>query len=916
MQWSVCSQVCQKPAGPELKDEVNMESQLNPDAAEFVPSPTQTMPSIEEVLLAQSPSKAIPMEDITVPSQLEFQHEVSQRPSELDIANESPEVPENKPVLNLPDLISSEVDDVNPLIPSLHLENEGVFSNILEHEQQNDVFPDQQDSNVQGLILDESEVTSTKAEFGDDSVSFLTTGSELQKTVTESVSSLSPIEKSFTDSNFLESELVAKSSSYDNELFGFNEVEVYWSKCVGEETALHEDGSLVLETGAPLCFEVQKELVPEMELKPERVKLDSEGASSVEESGSPLQAEDKQLGKPEEPTIMSQVPYSPVNSPVSNLHPLVLDESTATSQIQETSLQDSLATDVPSPSAEYPIESETVPSKPLQSPFSTHQVSFWGSASPIMPSATPVLSEDLENRAQAIFAEFKAETDPHDISSPPLAVSEVQEKLNSDNLPRPTTDEIFAVNEERQEVEARVETEEELGKCQETEISSQLLDPFGIVTSQSNITDETDPLKQDVCTISSSVLEQQPIEDEVKETGVTQNLPPAPVHVPEVLPQLSDVEPPEAVAVESVQVSEKVGNAETEDTLVAAAAATAVATAVAAGAIVAHEKPAEKTNISEKNVEAKKPTPSKDKKEPTAVKAKLTKTPSSPKPATPTTGVVRALQKSKLTSPTKPPSPSFHSSTPKKSVTSAPPASRTTKLPAAPNKPKPGTTSPTKPLSCAAKSSAAPHARPGTTTTKSLILSNGDVAKAAVTKKTAAPTSARPQSRPSTAPATAKAGTIKQSGAVTSRTTLLSAVPPRTKPGAVDGAASKSRPAGTLAPTTARNKVGSTCDPKSVTNKKETANKQISSHTITNKSTTVTTTRSALSAATRRVTGVTKTAVTSSVSKVGPKKTTSARTITGTRAPTTASTKTTKTEVIATSLATENNEILKVQQVD
>lgn len=65
-------------------------SQLNPDAAEFVPiSPTRNMTSptfnreiLEDKLLAQSPRRAVPM-DINVPSSIEFESEVKQRPSEV-----------------------------------------------------------------------------------------------------------------------------------------------------------------------------------------------------------------------------------------------------------------------------------------------------------------------------------------------------------------------------------------------------------------------------------------------------------------------------------------------------------------------------------------------------------------------------------------------------------------------------------------------------------------------------------------------------------------------------------------------------------------------------------------------------------------------------------------------------------------
>lgn len=64
-------------------------SQLNPDAAEFVPvSPTRAVasptyvPELDDKLLAQSPRRALPM-DINVPSPVEFQSEVKNRPSEV-----------------------------------------------------------------------------------------------------------------------------------------------------------------------------------------------------------------------------------------------------------------------------------------------------------------------------------------------------------------------------------------------------------------------------------------------------------------------------------------------------------------------------------------------------------------------------------------------------------------------------------------------------------------------------------------------------------------------------------------------------------------------------------------------------------------------------------------------------------------
>nr|CAD7569339.1 unnamed protein product [Timema californicum] len=64
--------------------EEDMESQLNPNAAEFVPSPTLAMPSMEEVLLSESPCKTDAPRDVSDPSsQREFTCEARTRPGEL-----------------------------------------------------------------------------------------------------------------------------------------------------------------------------------------------------------------------------------------------------------------------------------------------------------------------------------------------------------------------------------------------------------------------------------------------------------------------------------------------------------------------------------------------------------------------------------------------------------------------------------------------------------------------------------------------------------------------------------------------------------------------------------------------------------------------------------------------------------------
>lgn len=927
-----------------------MESQLNPDAAEFVPSPTQVMAPMEEVLLAQSPSKGVTMENITVPSQLEFQLEVSHRPSEMDLASESPVVPESKLNSKLPDLISSEEgSNVNPFISSSNLENEGVLDKTSERGQKNEISLEENIS-AQELTLDESEVTSTKAEFGDDSTSFLTVGSELQKTVTECVSSYSAVDNSFTDLDMLDTEFtpsVAQSNNSslynDSDLSKFNDDNACLNKSTIEENVLREEGSMLLDSAEPVCFEVQKDLVPEMELKPERVQLESEGASSFEDSGSPLQAEDKQLEDLDESAITGEVP----GSPVPNVHSPIPEESAVTSGIQEPSLQDLLATDISAtvepPTSHY--ESETVTAQQLPSPTSTHtpQCPLVGSTS------ISALLPELDSVGQE--AQSYGEIYPHE------QIKASAELLGSDVIEQPTL----------------TETEGEDSKCHEMEVNSLLLDQVGDVQSL----DTSDPrhaLQQDVATvIPSSLLEQNQLSnDEVElspdyDSVVTDidrekerkhpsgdadiNLPvidlmtaevqesvetpaQAPTNVSEELLQLSSVESP-TVPAEPTHLSEKVDDVG-EGVLVAAAAAATVATAVAAAAVVSHEeKPAEEAKAPEKKA-AKKSSPSVDKKESAAVKTKVTKTTASSKTAAASPGTGKVLQKSQPSSPTKPASTTtIRSSTPKKSstsapsqpppkppstttvrssaakrptpVTSLPPTGRTTRPPAAADKPKPGVTSPTKPPSPAIKSSTVSSQARSGTTNKSSILSNGDIAKPAVTKKAAVSTAAKPQSRPATAPATFRMTVMKQSGTGTSRTAPVSTMPPRPKPRVANVGASKSEESGVVPAETTRNKVGLIVDKKLVTEKqvKHTANKQILAHTVTSKTTST--------SATRRVTSIKKTTVASSTVKDGLKKTSSSTTNSGTHAPGTASTKAAKTEV---TVVTSNNEIVQVQQAD
>uniref|UniRef100_A0A0C9R2P2 Ppm1e protein n=1 Tax=Fopius arisanus TaxID=64838 RepID=A0A0C9R2P2_9HYME len=112
----------------------DMDFQLNPNAAEFIPvSPAPNIPTrILDMPISGSPLKPSPMmDDIRVPSPSEFQEEVSHRPSEIEDKIVSPQNGE--------------------------LETEKTDPEKIKH------------------LLDESDVSSTRVEFGDESTaSFLT----------------------------------------------------------------------------------------------------------------------------------------------------------------------------------------------------------------------------------------------------------------------------------------------------------------------------------------------------------------------------------------------------------------------------------------------------------------------------------------------------------------------------------------------------------------------------------------------------------------------------------------------------------------------------------------------------------------------------------------------------------------------
>ena len=141
---------------------------MNPDAKEFIPVSPQFMETrmnlVEDYPVSGSPFKQVPeMDDIQVPSQSEFEKEVCQRPREVDTEEREYQNGANTPRI-------------------------GSYTDLMSDQQQ------RASSNLLSGNMDDSEISSTKAEFGDESaVSFLTT-SEFHRT------GISAIDESFSSS--------------------------------------------------------------------------------------------------------------------------------------------------------------------------------------------------------------------------------------------------------------------------------------------------------------------------------------------------------------------------------------------------------------------------------------------------------------------------------------------------------------------------------------------------------------------------------------------------------------------------------------------------------------------------------------------------------------------------------------------
>ncbi|XP_049787023.1 LOW QUALITY PROTEIN: calponin homology domain-containing protein DDB_G0272472-like [Schistocerca cancellata] len=251
----VCPESTQLNLEEKPEDIFDMESRLNPDAKEFVPSPTHSKPSFEDTIISHSPSgKILPFDNVEVPSMAQFQQEIRLRPGEVseeDALSNSAYLPDiQSDILNG----GSVMDDI---IKKKYGESEFKLT-----EQNLAAFTSNNPFEV-------SEVSSTKAVYGDESAASFTTSTSdiLQKNLGTSASN---VEGSFVETDFVASETSSVKQSED--FLGFEASREFTEFKKGLDDSLPTDFSPAKETGA-ISFELQKDIAPTMEECPERVKL-------------------------------------------------------------------------------------------------------------------------------------------------------------------------------------------------------------------------------------------------------------------------------------------------------------------------------------------------------------------------------------------------------------------------------------------------------------------------------------------------------------------------------------------------------------------------------------------------------------------------------------------------------------------
>nr|CAD7454533.1 unnamed protein product [Timema tahoe] len=854
--------------------EEDMESQLNPNAAEFVPSPTLTMPSMEEVLLSESPCKTDAPRDVSDPSsQREFTCEARTRPGELF----------------------------------------NVESNFILHSTENSSVSSAKTNLSNPFSVSDSELKfQEKISFPESSFYSATENSskEIDLSKDDFNEILKVDETKFQDNLALSNLPSVKSNFHTFEPDSFETIPF---KAPVEP--IH------------VSFELQKELAPEMERSPERVHLDSEETAVFQEfdkivSSSHIEEDNIEQDLEIEPIVSSSHIQKDnieqeIEPPISVLHEL--------SPIPETSVVTDCNTSHQSENVSpvnvwdqtlSPVEKslilgvtslDPITTSPLPGASATESQSSVQDLKLVSFNLEPSMKVEVQSSLDTCLSSQQTDVDlitsplsvnvsmdMFDINSPseggegdmpdvldpshpqePLHTVEQEEAINltspQDQCTYPLVQDQLLAERKDEEIPVLldlspsappresdqpnvitnlnlVDIVEQLG---ENIVESDVIPASNSVLGTLNFEPSLlNTLENKASVEEQELLKSPDYEKLIEEEASPQEIAPELLDVvstpdrviKEELVLLSQVDPDKQIeAVEKLAGESAVDKAPaTEDTLAIKTAVAGIVTASAAGAALALDKP---TSEEKKNV-SKKPVLGKDKKPGFGDKAKsapmrssknttitTTLAPVKSTPASPTkpltSPVVKKQTGSLVTSRVGKTSPVTTSVPIKSKLSSNKPSTLLSKTTVGSSKPRPLSASPTKP----------------TSTEKKPSLTNGEAVKPMVTK-VPAPVAAKRLVSTTTKTATTKAlsSTISKTSVTTSarqttttnsRTSTVSSPTARPKTAPVNGVPSKPRvPVSTVA---FRAK-------QPVTNKqvKETANKQISSARTSSLTTTAT----------------------------------------------------------------------------
>nr|CAD7592715.1 unnamed protein product [Timema genevievae] len=832
--------------------EEDMESQLNPNAAEFVPSPTLTMPSMEEVLLSESPCKTGAPRDVSDPSsQREFTCEARTRPGELLNV-------ESNFILNTTDNSSVSSAKTNFSNPFSVSDSELKFQEKIS-------FPE-------SSFYSATENSSKEIDLSKDDFNEILKVDETQFQDNLALSNLPSVKSNFH---------TLEPDSFETTPFKAPVEPIHVS------------------------FELQKELAPEMERSPERVHLDSEETAVFQEfdkivSSSHIEEDNIEQDLEIEPIVSSSHVQKDnieqeIEPPISVLHEL--------SPIPETSVITDCNTSHQSENVSpvdiwdqtlSPVENslilgvtslDPITTSPLPSASATESQSLVQDVKLVSFNLEPSMKVEMQSSLDTCLSSQQTDVDlitspssvnvsmdMFDVNSPseggegdmpdvldpshpqePLHTLEQEEAINltspQDHAPPRENDQPNVITNLN-----LVDIVEQLG---ENIVGSDVIPASNSVLGTLNFEPSLlNTLENKASVEEQELLKSPDYEKLIEEESSPQEIAPELLEavstpdqvIKEELVLLSQVDPDKQIeAVEKLAGESAVDKAPaTEDTLAIKTAVAGIVTASAAGAALALDKP---TSEEKKNV-SKKPALGKDKKPGFGDKAKsapmrssknttitTTLAPVKSTPASPTkpltSPVVKKQTGSLVTSRVGKTSPVTTSVPIKSKLSSNKPSTLLSKTTVGSSKPRPLSASPTKP----------------TSTEKKPSLTNGEAVKPMVTK-VPAPVAAKRLVSTTTKTATTKAlsSTISRTSVTTSarqttttnsRTSTVSSPTARPKTAPVNGVPSKPRvPVSTVA---FRAK-------QPVTNKqvKETANKQISSTRTS--SLTTTTTKAPISA--------------------------------------------------------------------